>query len=88
MWAILPQVERQMLPQELVTRVYHRKRKSTKVKIGYTKRDGLAAVQTEVLINESPCWAAKATVTVVNHRANLRVGKVRDVYTHFVGAFF
>ena len=33
------------------TRVYHRKTKSTKVKIGYTKRDGLAAVQTEVLIN-------------------------------------
>ena len=64
------------------TRVYHRKTKSTKVKIGYTKRDGLAAVQTEVLINESPCWAAKATVTDVNHRANLRVGKVRDVYTH------
>ena len=45
------------------TRVYHRKTKSTKVKIGYTKRDGLAAVQTEVLVNESPCWAAKATVT-------------------------
>ena len=31
---------------------------------------------------------AKATVTDVNHRANLRVGNVRDVYTHFVGAFF
>ena len=86
MWAILPQVERQMLPQELVSII--EKTKSTKVKIGYTKRDGLAAVQTEVLINESPCWAAKATVTDVNHRANLRVGKVRDVYTHFVGAFF
>ena len=70
------------------TRVYHRKTKSTKVNIGYTKRDGLAAVQTEVLVNESPCWVAKATVTDVNLRANLRVGKVRDVYTHFVGAFF
>ena len=70
------------------TRVYHRKTKSTKVNIGYTKRDGLAAVQTEVLVNESPCWVAKATVIDVNLRANLRVGKVRDVYTHFVGAFF
>ena len=31
------------------TRVYHRKTKSTKVKIGYTKRDGLAAVQRRYL---------------------------------------
>ena len=77
-----------MLPQELVTRVYHRKTKSTKVKIGYTKRDGLATVQTEKVVNVSPCWTAEATVTDVSLRANLRVGKVRDVYTHFVGAFF
>ena len=45
------------------TRVYHRKTKSTKAEIGYTKRDSLAAVQTEQIVNESPCWAAKATVT-------------------------
>ena len=70
------------------TRVYHRKTKSTKVEIGYTKRDGLATVQTEKLVNVSPCWTAEATVTDVSLRANLRVGKVRDVYTHFVGAFF
>ena len=37
------------------TRVYHRKTKSTKAEIGYTKRDGLAAVQTGQLVNESPC---------------------------------
>ena len=70
------------------TRVYHGKTKSTKAEIGYTKRDGLAAVQAEQLVNESPCQAAKATVTDVNLRANLRAGKVRDVYTHFVGVFF
>ena len=70
------------------TRVYHRKTKSTKAEIGYTKRDGLAAVQMEQLVNESPCWAAKATVTDENLRANLTAGKVRDVYTHFVGVFF
>nr|XP_058964905.1 uncharacterized protein LOC131791573 [Pocillopora verrucosa] len=69
------------------TRVYHGKTK-TKAEIGYTKRDGLAAVQTEQLVNESPCWAAKEPVTDVNLRANLRAGKVRDVYTHFVGVFF
>ena len=69
------------------TRVYHGKTK-TKAEIGYTKRDGLAAVQTEQIVNESPCWAAKATVTDVNLRANLRAGKVRDVYTYFVGVFF
>ena len=33
------------------TRVYHRKTKSTKVEIGYTKRDGLATVQTEKVVN-------------------------------------
>ena len=70
------------------TRVYHRKTKSTKVEIGYTKHDGVAAVQMEVLVNESPCWAAKATVTDVNLQAKFRVGKVRDAYSHFVGAFF
>ena len=70
------------------TRVYHRKTKSFKAEIGYTKRDGLAAVQTGQLVNESPCWAGKATVTDVNLPANLRVEKVRDVYTHFVGVFF
>ena len=69
------------------TRVYHRKTKSFKAEIGYTKRDGLAAVQTGQLVNESPCWAGKATVTDVNLRANLRVGKVRDVYTHFLKFF-
>ena len=37
------------------TRVYHRKTKSTKAEIGYIKRDGLAAVQTGQLVNESPC---------------------------------
>ncbi|CAH3165154.1 unnamed protein product, partial [Pocillopora meandrina] len=46
------------------TRVNHRKTKSTKVDwIGYTKRDGLATVQTEKLVNVSPCWTAEATVT-------------------------
>ena len=70
------------------TRVYHRKTKSTKVEIGYTKHDGVAAVQMEVLVNESPCWAAKAIVTDVNLQAKFRVGKVRDAYSHFVGAFF
>ncbi|XP_066016173.1 uncharacterized protein [Pocillopora verrucosa] len=57
------------------TRVYHRKTKSTKVEIGYTKHDSVAAVQMEVLVNESPCWAAKATVTDVNLQAKFRVGK-------------
>ena len=70
------------------TRVYHRKTKSTKVEIGYTKHDSVTAVQMEVLVNESPCWAAKATVTDVNLQAKFRVGKVRDAYSHFVGAFF
>ena len=70
------------------TRVYHRKTKFTKVEIGYTKHDGVAAVQMEVLVNESPRWAAKASVPDVNLRAKYRVGKVRDVYSHFVGAFF
>ena len=45
------------------TRVYHRKTKSIKAEIGYTKRDGLAAVQTGQLVNESPCWAAKAKLS-------------------------
>ena len=74
-----------MLPQELVSITG---KQNLPKQIGYTKRDGLATVQTEKLVNVSPCWTAEATVTDVSLRANLRVGKVRDVYTHFVGAFF
>ena len=59
-----------------------------RVRVSRSRRDGLATVQTEKLVNVSPCWTAEATVTDISLRANLRVGKVRDVHTHFVGAFF
>ena len=59
-----------------------------RVRVSRSRRDGLATVQTEKLVNVSPCWTEEATVTDISLRANLRVGKVRDVHTHFVGAFF
>ena len=59
-----------------------------RVRVSRSRRDGLATVQTEKLVNVSPCWTTEATVTDISLRANLRVGKVRDVHTHFVGAFF